>query len=60
MEFGVGSNEELNYIAQLIQKQCKNIIDEQIHNDNNILDVKEFKYLKYLVFKYCFIPNAAL
>ena len=60
MEFGVGSKEELNYIAQLVQKRCKNKIDEQIHNDNNILDVKEYKYLKHLVFKHCLIPNAAL
>ena len=60
MEFGVGSIDELNYIAQLVQKQCKDIIDEQIQNDDNISDVKEYKYLKYLVFKYCLIPNAAL
>jgi len=56
----VGSKEELNYIAQLVQKQCNNIIAEQIHIDNSILDIKEYKYLKYLVFKYCLIPNAAL
>ena len=60
MEFKVGSNEELDYISQLIQKQCNTIIDEQVHNDNTILDVKEYKYLKYLVFKYCLIPNATI
>ena len=60
MEFKVGSSEELSYIAQLVQKQCKKVIDEEINNDDSILDVKEFKYLKYLVFKYCFIPNAAI
>jgi hypothetical protein len=60
MEFKVGSMGEINYIAQIIQKQCKDTIDEKILNDENILDVKEYNYLKYLVFKYCLIPNAAL
>ena len=60
MEFKVVSDDEINYIAQIVQKQCKDIINEQILNDDNISDVEEFKYLKYLVFKYCLIPNAAL
>ena len=60
MEFKVGSGDEINYIAQIVQKQCKDIINEQILNDDSISDVKEYKYLKYLVFKYCLIPNAAL
>jgi len=60
MEFKVGSMDEINYIAQIIQKQCKDTIDEKILNDENILDVKEYNYLKYLVFKYCLIQNAAL
>jgi len=60
MEFGVGSIDEINYIAQIVEKQCKNIIDEQILKDDSIVDVKEYKYLKFLVFKYCLIPNAAL
>ena len=60
MEFKVGSGEEINYIAQIVQKQCKDIINEQILKDDSISDVKEYKYLKYLVFKYCLIPNAAL
>ena len=59
MEFGIGSIEELNYISQLVQKHCDEI-DNQIINDNNILNVKEYKYLQYLVFKYCLIPNADL
>jgi hypothetical protein len=59
MEFKVGSIEELNYIAHLVQKQCDEI-DNQIKNDNNILNIKEYKYLQYLVFKYCLIPNADL
>lgn len=56
MEFKVGSIEELNYISQLVQKHCNEINV----NDDNILDVKEYKYLQFLVFKYCLIPNAAL
>jgi hypothetical protein len=59
MEFKVGSIEELNYIAQLVKKHCDEI-DNQIRNNNNILDVREYKYLQYLVFKYCLIPNADL
>ena len=60
MEFKVGSIDEINYIAQIVEKQCKNIIDEQILKDDSIVDVKEYKYLKFLVFKYCLIPNAAI
>jgi hypothetical protein len=60
MEFKVGSMDEINYIAQIVQKQCKDTINEQIHNDNSIKDVKEYKYLKYLIFKYCLIPNPYL
>ena len=60
MEFGVGSKEELNYISQLIQKHVNEVNNERIQIDNSIIDFKEYKYLQYLVFKYCFIPNAAL
>ena len=59
MEFKVGSIEELNYIAKIVQKHCDEI-DDQIKNDNSKSNVKEYKYLQYLVFKYCLIPNAAL
>jgi hypothetical protein len=59
MEFGVGSIEELNFIAKIVQKHCDEI-DGQIMNDNSVSNVKEYKYLQYLVFKYCLIPNAAL
>jgi hypothetical protein len=54
MEFKVGSIEEIDFIANLIQKQSKET------NDNEILDYKEYKYLKYLIFKYCLIPNPCL
>ena len=60
MEFKVGSIEELNYISQLVQKQCDEINCKKLQNDDNILDVKEYRYLQFLVFKYCFIPNVAL
>jgi hypothetical protein len=60
MEFKVGSIEELNYVSQLVQKNCNKINEKQIQNDDNILDVKEYKYLQFLVFKYCFIPNVTL
>ena len=40
MEFKVGSNDEINYIAHIVQKQCKDIINEQILNDDSISDVK--------------------
>jgi len=52
MECIVGSEEEQEYLSQLIQKYGNKI-------DNNV-DIKEYKYLQNLVFKYCFIPNAAL
>ena len=60
MEFGVGSIEELNYISELVQKRCDEINFDMIENDDNILDIKEYKYLQFLVFKYCFVPNAYL
>lgn len=60
MEFKVGSIEELNYISNLVQKHCDEINNKQIQNDNTILDKKEYSYLQFLVFKYCFIPNATL
>lgn len=60
MEFGVGSKEELNYISQLIQKHGNEVNNERTQKDNSIIDFKEYQYLQYLVFKYCFIPNAAL
>ena len=59
MEFRVGSEEELGYINSLVQKYNNKIYNEQVQNDNKV-DIKEYKYLQYLVFKYCFIPNAAL
>lgn len=59
MEFGVGSIDELNYLANLVQKHCGEK-DNQIKNDKRILDVKEYKYLRFLVFKYCVIPNPNL
>ena len=60
MEFGLGSIEELNYITGLVQKRCDEIDGGKIHNDVNILDINEYKFLQSLVFKYCFIPNVAL
>ena len=59
MEFIVGSEEEKEYLCQLIQKHNNKIDNEQFQNDNNV-DIKEYKYLQNLVFKYCFIHNAAL
>ena len=59
MEFGVGSIDEINYLAHLVQKQCDDI-DNQIKKDSSILDFKEYKYLRYLIFKYCIIPNPNL
>ncbi len=60
MEFKVGSIEELNYVSQIVQKHCDEINGEKIQNNHSILDIREYKYLQFLVFKYCFIPNAAL
>jgi len=60
MEFGVGSIEELNYITELVQRRCDDINYDNIKNDDNILDINEYKYLQSLVFKYCNIPNATL
>jgi hypothetical protein len=59
MEFIVGSEEEQDYLSQLIQKHSNKIDNEQFQNDNNV-DIKEYKYLQNLVFKYCFISNAVL
>ena len=59
MEFIVGSEEEQDYLSQLIQKHNNKIDNEQFQNDDNV-DIKEYKYLQNLVFKYCFISNAAL
>lgn len=60
MEFGVGSIEEIDYISQLVQKQYDKIDEEKIKKDKKIFDIKEYKYLRYLVFKYCFILNPNL
>ena len=59
MECKVENEEEQEYLNQLIQKYKKKIDNEQFQNDNNV-DIKEYKYLQNLVFKYCFISNAAL
>jgi len=59
MECIVGSEKEQEYLSQLIQKYKNKIDNEQFQNVINV-DIKEYKYLQYLVFKYCFIPNAAL
>ena len=59
MKCKVGSEEEQNYLDQLIQKYKKKIDNEQFLNVINV-DIKEYKYLQYLVYKYCFIPNAVL
>jgi len=58
MEFKVGSIEEIDFIANLIQKHSDKT--NYIQKDNKIKDIKEYKYLKYLVFKYCLIPNPFL
>jgi hypothetical protein len=60
MELRVGREEELDFIAHLVEKHCFEINKEGIRNDKKILDVKEYGYLQYLVFKYCYIQNAAL
>jgi len=60
MEFGVGSIEEINYIAELVQKRCNEINNDKVKNNDNLLDVNEYKYLQFLVFKYCFVTNAYL
>jgi hypothetical protein len=56
----VGSEEELQYLNQIIQKQINRNETEQIIKRKNSIDIKEYKYLQYLVFKYCYIPNATL
>ena len=60
MEFKVGSIEEIQYINQIIQKKIEKNDKEQRIKRKNIEDPKEYKYLQYLIFKYCFIPNAAI
>ncbi len=60
MEFKVGSIEEIQYINQIIQKKIEKNDTEQRIKRKNIQDLKEYKYLQYLIFKYCFIPNAAI
>ena len=59
MKCKVGSEEEQEYLGQLIQKYKKKINNEQFLNLINV-DIKEYKYLQYLVYKYCFIPNVVL
>ncbi|MCK5300391.1 MAG: hypothetical protein KAJ21_00710 [Thermoplasmatales archaeon] len=56
----MGSEEELKYINQILQKQTNRNDTVKITNKKNIGDIKEYKYLQYLVFKYCCISNAAL
>jgi hypothetical protein len=60
MEFKVGSIEEIDFIENLIQKQSYEKDIKEIGNDRDILAINEYKYLKYLVFKYCLIPNPSL
>ena len=60
MEFRVGSEEELRYINKIIEKQTNRTHKKQIIIGSKIVDIKEYRYLQYLIFKYCFIPNAAL
>ena len=60
MEFRVGSNEEIIYLKKIIQKQ---VYENESFNKckiENIKDFNEYKYLQFLVFKYCYIPNAML
>ena len=60
MEFRVGSLEEQDYIQSLVQKQIERNQNDPIKKYKCFIDPKEYKYLQYLVFKYCCIPNAAL
>jgi hypothetical protein len=60
MEFRVGSQEELQFVNKIIEKQINRTKENKIKNGLKIIDIKEYRYLQYLVFKYCFIPNAAL
>jgi hypothetical protein len=60
MEFRVGSEEEQHYINTIIQKQIYIKQKEQIKQNPKNKDPNEYKYLQYLIFKYCCIPNAAL
>ena len=60
MEFRVGSLEEQEYLQSLVQKQIQRNQNEQINRNQYNNDSNEYKYLQYLVFKYCLIPNAAL
>ncbi len=60
MEFRVGSEEELKYINKIIEKQTNRTHKKQMINGLKIVDIKEYRYLQFLIFKYCFIPNVAL
>lgn len=60
MEFRVGSLKEQEYLQSLVQKQIQRNQSEQINRNQYINDSNEYRYLQYLVFKYCLIPNAAL
>ena len=60
MEFRVGSLEEQEFLQSLVQKQIQRNQNEQINRNQYNNDSNEYKYLQYLVFKYCLIPNAAL
>jgi hypothetical protein len=56
----VGSMEEIEYISRIIQKR---IMKKENLNDKNFsskIDIKEYRYLQYLIFKYCFIPDINL
>ena len=60
MEFRVGSEEEIIYLNKIIQKNAyKNETFNKIKIKNK-KNINEYKYLQYLVFKYCYIPNAVL
>ena len=60
MEFRVGSDEEIIYLNKIIQKQVYKNESFNKCKINNLKDINEYKYLQYLVFKYCYIPNAVL
>ena len=60
MEFRVGSLKEQEYLQSLVQKQIQRNQSGQINRNQYINDSNEYRYLQYLVFKYCLIPNAAL
>ena len=60
MEFRVGSEEEQQFINNLIQKQLYRKQKEQIKQNIKIIDPNEYKYLQQLILKHCCIPNAAI